>query len=561
MAGTARQFTTSLAGASGFALLGGFTGILIVAPLATILYRAFVHVAPGSITPTFEHLATVLSGAIYWLALWNTLIVAGGAAVVAASLGALFAWIFVRTDTPLRGILERAAELPIFIPPFVGAVAWILLAAPRIGLFNRALMRLDIGWQFDVSTLTGMLCVIGIYLVPYVMLIVAAALRGMDPSLEEAAQISGFGIVAANLRITFPLLAPAFVSGLVLAFTIAIGLFGTPIVLGWSHQTLLLTSRIWISAQAVPPQYGLMAVLCFYLIGMASIAAALQRRILAGRSYVTITGKGFRPRLIELGAWRWLTFAMAVLYLLLTVLAPILVLTAAAMSTYTWSGVMSVGNLLHNLSSEDVWLTMRTSLVISLLSATVATLAGTGIAWVVVRSRLPLRSFIEHLVLLPIAVPGIAFGVGVMLFWVGVSLPVYGTMLIILFAFVGRFTAYAVRSISASLVQVHPELEESARVSGLGPLGAFVRITIPLVLPGIIAGWLLLFSFFITELSIVILLYTASTRTFSVLSFEVWNVGNFSRLASLSLLQLLIGLLIASGLRLLLGARLVQEPT
>jgi len=403
--------------------------------------------------------------------------------------------------------------------------------------------------------------VIGIYLAPYVMLIVAAALRGMDPSLEEAAQVCGLGIIAASIRVTFPLLAPALTSGLVLAFTIAIGLFGTPIVLGWSHQILLLTSRIWISAQAVPPDYGVMAVLCFYLIGIASIAAALQRSALAGRSYATITGKGFRPRLLELGIWRWLTFAIAILYLAMTVLAPVLVLAAAAMSTYTWSGVMRFSNLQQNLMSDDVWLTMRTSLIISLLSATLGPLAGIGIAWMVVRSRIWFRSFIEQIVLLPIAVPGIAFGVGVMLVWVGVKLPIYGTVLIIIFAFVGRFTAYAVRSISASLVQVHPELEESARVFGLGPLRAFCRITLPLILPSIVAGWLLLFSFFITELSIVILLYTASTRTFSVLSFEVWNVGDFSRLASLSLLQLLIGLLIASGMRVLLRARFVQEPT
>jgi iron(III) transport system permease protein len=545
----------------GAILLVAFIGGLIVAPLGAILFRAFVDVHPGSIVPSLNHIITVLSGSIYWAALRNTLIVAVGAAFTAAGLGALFAWIYVRTNTPLRGMLERASEMPIFIPPFVGAVAWILLFAPRIGVFNRVLMRLDIAWQFDVSTLTGILCVIGIYLAPYVMLIVAAALRGMDPSLEEAAQVSGLGIVAASLKVTFPLLAPAFVSGLVLAFTIAVGLFGTPIVLGWSHQILLLTSRIWISSQAVPPDYGVMAVLCFYLIGIASIAAALQRRLLAGKSYATITGKGFRPRLIEIGAWRWLTFGAAVVYIVMTVLAPILVLTAAAMSTYTWSGQMSVSNLAHNLASEDVWLTMRTSVTISVISATLATAIGTGIAWVVVRGRVRLAWLIEHVVLLPIAVPGIAFGVGVMLVWVGVPLPVYGTMLIIIFAFVGRFTAYAVRSISAGLVQVHPELEESARVFGLGPFRAFARITLPLVLPSIIAGWLLLFSFFITELSIVILLYTESTRTFSVLSFEVWNVGDFSRLASLSLLQLFIGLLIASGLRTVFGTKLVQEQS
>jgi iron(III) transport system permease protein len=149
------------------------------------------------------------------------------------------------------------------------------------------------------------------------------------------------------------------------------------------------------------------------------------------------------------------------------------------------------------------------------------------------------------LVALPISVPGIAFGIGVMLAWIGAPVAVYGTVLIIMFAFIGRFTAYAVRSISASLVQIHPELEESARICGYGPFRTFARITFPLILPSVVAGWLLLFSFFMTELSMVILLYSATNRMFSILSFEVWNVGDFSRLAALSLLQTSIGLALA----------------
>jgi iron(III) transport system permease protein len=159
---------------------------------------------------------------------------------------------------------------------------------------------------------------------------------------------------------------------------------------------------------------------------------------------------------------------------------------------------------------------------------------------------------------LPISIPGIAFGVGVMLVWIGAPLPVYGTALIIVFAFVGRFGAYAVRSISAGLAQIHPELEESARLSGLGPLRAFALVTLPLILPNIVAAWLLLFSFYLTELSMVILLYTADTRTFSVLSFEIWNVGDFSHLAALSLLQLLIGLALTSVVRAFFTGRIAS---
>ncbi len=537
----------------GLALLVVILSLLVVAPLITILLQSVADAQGLSVTLTSRHLVAVLTGGVYWSALASTIIVAGGAAILATALGTILAWIFVRTTTFGRKTLEQIAQLPIFIPPFVGAVAWALLFAPRVGAANRVLQLLGLPFEFDIYTHGGMLWVMGIYLSPYVMMIVAAAMRSLDPSLEEAAQVSGLTQVQTALRITAPLLAPAILSGAALAFTIAAALFGTPVVLGWSRQILLLTSRIWISAQAVPPDYGVMAVLALYLILLSIIATAAQRYFLAGRSFITVTGKGFRPRPVDLGPWRALAFAIAVLYVILAIGAPFVVLLAAALSSYTWSGQYSVENLRTALGSDDVWFTMTNSVLISTVSATIATALGLSISWVVSRTRLHGRQLLEYLVLLPISVPGIAFGVGVLLVWIGVPFAVYGTALIVLFAFVGRFTAYAVRSISASLVQLHPELEESARVFGYGPLRTFARITFPLILPSVLASWILLFSFFMTELSMVILLYSESSRLFSILSFEVWNVGDFSRLAALSLLQTSIGLTLAVILKTVFG--------
>lgn len=532
------------AGAFPVALLGlGFFVIaLVVAPLVAILYRGIVELGDGSPGLTTRYLVTVLTGFIYWTALFNTLVISIGAALVATLLGTTFAWIFARTDTVGRGVLEYISQLPIFIPPFVGAVAWALLAAPRSGILNQLLASSGVPVSLDVYSHVGMLFVIGLYLAPYVMMIVAASLRSMDPSLEEAAQVSGLNRLQTAVRVTAPLIAPAILSGAVLSFTIAIGLFGTPIVLGWSRQILLLTSRIYISSQEVPPNYGVMAVLALYLVLMSSLATWLQRAVLGSRSYTTISGKGFRPRLVELGGGKWVTSAVAVLFAVSTIIAPIAILMAAALSRYTWSGEFALANLFGALSTDDVWSTLQTSIRLSVVSATAATAIGVLISWVVVRTRLRGRNLLEYLILLPISMPGIAFGVGVMLVWIRAPAPVYGTALIIILAFVGRFTAYAVRSTSASLRQVHPELEESARVCGYRPLRTFSRITLPLILPSIVAAWLLLFSFFMTELSMVVILYTAESRTFSVLAFEAWNVGDFSRLASYSLLQMAVGM-------------------
>jgi len=523
--------------------------VLVIAPLCAVLYRAVFDADAVMPSLTSRYLVEVLGKRIYWDALANTLLVSGGAALLATLLGVSFAWIFERTDTWMRGVLQWISQLPIFIPPFVGAVAWALLAAPRSGVMNHLLAALDLPGVLNVYSRWGMLIVIGLYLAPYVMMIVAAALRSMDPSLEEAAQVCGLTPSQTMRRITIPLLTPAVLSGAVLSFTIAIGLFGTPVVLGWSRQILMLTSRIWIGAQEVPPNYGVMAVLSIYLLALSSFTTWLQRMLIGRRVYTTVSGKGFRPRVVELRGWRWATCALAALYVLATILAPIAILIAAALSRYTWSGSYSLSTALGYLQSDDVWFTLQNSVVISVLSASIATLIGIVIAWIVVRTRLRGRGVLEYVVLLPISMPGIAFGVGMLLFWINMPLSIYGTTLIIVFAFVGRFTAYAVRSVSASLIQVHPELEESARVCGYGPLRTFTRITLPLIRASVVAAWLLLFSFFMTELSMVVILYTAQDRTFSVLSFEAWNVGDFSRLASYSLLQMAVGIVFMAILK------------
>lgn len=270
---------------------------------------------------------------------------------------------------------------------------------------------------------------------------------------------------------------------------------------------------------------------------------------------MTVTGKGFRPKPMALGRAEPICLALVLIYIALTVIAPLAILLAACLSTYTWSGRFTLDHVVSIAGSSDVADTLRNSLWLSLTSATLAVVLGLQIAWLAHRSAVRGRRLLETVALLPVSVPGIAFGVGVMFLWLKAPIDVYGTAWIIVLAFMGRFTAYAVRPIGASLQQVHPELEESARVAGYGWLRTLTRITLPLIRPGIVASWILLFSIFMTELSMVILLYTANTRTFSVLAFETWNNGDFSLLAGLSILQLMIGAMVMLTVRRLFGAR------
>jgi iron(III) transport system permease protein len=534
-----------------FVLAAAAMIFIVVVPLAIVLLQGFLTPQRGSWQFTLSHVTLVLTRWPYWAALLNTFIIGLGATTVACAAGIPMAWLFARTDLPGKGLLEKLATIPIFIPPFVGAIAWILLAAPRIGAFNypfRALMGTE---PLNVYTLAGISWVIGIYLAPYVMMIVAAALRSMDPSLEEAAQVSGLSRFRTAVTVTLPLVAPAILSGAVLAFIITIGLFGTPVVIGWARQLYFITSRIYLASQEVPPAFGVMAILAIYLIFLSLLATMLQRWLIKGRSFVTVSGKGYRARPILLGRRvRFLAAGLVWLYCFFTIIAPIIVLIGAAFSTFTWSGRFTMENFEYLWTSHDVRITLQNSLLIAVIAATASTLIGIVISWTTQRTTIPNRQILEYLAVLPVSVPGIAFGVGVALFWLRMPIAVYGTIWIIVLAFIGRFTGYAVRSISSSIVQVHPELEESARIAGYGWIRTFVRITLPLIQPSIVASWMLLFSIFITELSMVILLYTANTRTFSVLSFEVWNAGNFSQVASLSLLQLVVGVLVLQTVQL-----------
>jgi iron(III) transport system permease protein len=427
------------------------------------------------------------------------------------------------------------------------------MAAPRIGIFNLFSRMLGIGDPVDIYTHIGMVFVIGIYLAPYVMMIVASALRSMDPSLEEAGQVSGMSVARTAMTVTLPVVAPAILSSAILTFVITIGLFGTPVLLGWSKQILLITSRIYLEWLDVPPAYGVIAVLSIYLVVLSGAAMLLQNWLLKGRSFVTVTGKGYRPRILRLGKARFAAAGAIWLYLALAVFAPLAVIVIAAMVTYTWSGIFTWTNLLFLWTSNDVAETLKNSLIITVLAATITTTFGIFLAWVTCRTTLRGRHLLEVLVLLPASVPGIAFGIGVVFFWLRVPIGVYGTVWIIVLAFLGRYASYAVRTISSSLVQVHPELEESARICGYGWLKTLSRITLPLVRPSIVSSWILLYSIFITELSMVTILHTTETRTFSILTFNTWFNGRFTHVASLSLLQLVLGVAVMFAVR--AGAR------
>ena len=252
------------------------------------------------------------------------------APLIAVAIGLLFSWIVVRTNTPFKGFIAAASILPLFAPPLVAGVAWAILGSPKTGLINTMFKWVGLDWRVDFYSMWGLVFVFGIYYAPYVYMFTASALRNMDPSLEEAAEISGASAFATLFTVTFPLIMPAIVSGMLLSFIVMLGIYGIPAVLGAPTNLAVLTTYIFKLTNWSPPLYNTAAAVAIILMVVTGLLVFLQQKVLSGRSYTTVAGKAFRPRSLDLGRWRWFTFGLGIVYLLVVVVLPSLALIVAA---------------------------------------------------------------------------------------------------------------------------------------------------------------------------------------------------------------------------------------
>jgi len=527
-------------------------GYLILFPVAILLLES-VRGADGAWTAAWYLQA--YADAESYRALANSLIVATGSAAFATLLGTLLAWIVARTDTPLRGLVEVAALVPFICPPFIGALAWTLLGSPNTGLVNQwARSLFGVTRLVNVYSLGGITLVIGLYTAPFVLLIVGGALRSMDATLEEASLMAGAGSAATAGLVTLPMVAPAILSGAFLAYVLALEQFGVPAVLGLPARIPVLTTKIWAILSETPPQYGQGAALCVMLLAFTVAGVALQRRLLRGRQFTTLAGKGVRARRVELGGWRWVALGLGVFYLLAATVLPLGVLILASFRSVwtqhvTWSQ-LTWQNYAYILGEYPLTrLAFVNSLWLGAGGATVAILLAALVSFLVLRARPPGHRAIEHLAMLPLAFPGTVMAYGMLRAWIQPPLVLYGTMWILLVAYVGRYLPYGVRATSSILAQIHPELEESSLMSGVSWPATFRRITLPLLRPGVLAGWILLFVSCLRELSASVLLYTPKQVVLSVALFDLWQSGDIGYLAALSVLMIAVALAALGGLR------------
>lgn len=527
---------------------------LVIYPLLMLFFGAISDSNPvidgfGKFNPSLTHFIAVLGNENVHLAFFNALVACGGGTILAVVIGLAFSWIVVRTNTPFKGFIAGASMIPLFVPPLVAGVAWSILGSPKTGLLNTSLKWIGIDFRFDFYSMSGLILVFGFYYAPYVYMFTASALRNMDPSLEEASEVSGASAFTTLFTVTFPLIAPAILAGSLLSFVVMLGIYGVPAALGAPANISVLTTYIFKLTAWAPPLYNTAAAVAILLMFVTAILVWAQQKVLSGKSFATVAGKAFRPRSLNLGPWRWFTFGLALMYLFIVVVLPTIALVIAGfrrflffkdfgavfdMKAYSWVHFNSIFD--NPLTMISIWNTMKVGVITALVGGSLAF----AIGYTVNRTQVGGRRSIDLLSTIPVAIPGLVVGVAYLWAWIGLPGGLYGTIWILALAFVARFIPDTVKALSTSFLQIHKELEEAAWVCGRGLLGTIWTVMLPLARPGIVASMTLLFVLAVRELGSSLFLYTSDTTVMAVLLLDYYEGGNIGKTAAFSLVQTVI---------------------
>ena len=527
---------------------------LVVNPLFRLVLTSFAEKDTGAFT--LANYAAAYGRARYVEALWNSLLLGGAVSMLCLVLAVPLAWGVSRTDMPGKGLVRLLVLGAFITPPYLGAIGWILLAGPNAGWINRSWRWLT-GAEaplFDIYSFPGLTLIIALYSFPYLFIFVSAALDLVSSEMEDAASILGASKWRTTFRITLPLVLPAILGGVIITFLEAIALFGSPALIALPARFNVVTTQLW-QFFSHPARVEVAATFAMPLLLVTIALFWVQQRIIRGRGFVALTGKGGERRPLALGPWRWALFGYALLVLTLAVLLPYLILGQAAFAK-AWGRGFSFDNLtlgnFHFLLFEHA--TARQSVVNSFVYAAATAFIAIGlalaIAYIVQRRLIPFGGVLSFLCMAPFVIPGIVLAIGFYAAYAPPPLSLYGTAWILILAFTTRFLPIAFANASAAIRSINPEMEDAVRILGGSRLIAVRKVVAPLLKSGLIGAWLLVFIPATRELSAAIFLYGPDTRTMAVMLFDLSEEGNFERLAALG--WLLLGatiLIVAIGYR------------
>jgi iron(III) transport system permease protein len=525
---------------------------LVAVPIGKLLIVSFEKQGSGGFT--LANYFTAYGRARYLGALGNSLMLGTGAAALATVFAVPMAWAVSRTDMPGKGLSWAMVIGAFIMPPYLGAIGWILLAGPNSGFLN-------IAWRWvtgsseplvNVYSFAGLILVIALHSFPLIFIFVKSALDLISSEMEDAANILGAGTWKATLKVTLPLVWPSILGGIVVVFLETIALFGTPAIIGIPARINVVTTQLWQFFE-YPVRVEVAAAYAMPLLLITMLIIGGQKRLLARKGYVSQTGKGGERREIRLGVWRWPIFAYCLLVGCLAVIMPVTVLLQASFAR-AWGNGLSWSNLTldnytyllfrHEMALTSIWNTLWYSATAASAAVVIAVL----VAYIVARRLVPFGSALGFLAMAPFVIPGIVMAYAA---YAPPPLALYGTALIIILAFTARFLPIAFANASAAVRAVHPEMEEASRILGGGRLFTVRKITAPLILRSIIGGWLIVFIVASRELSSAVFLVGPRTRTMAVLLYDLSEAGNFEVLSAFGGLLLAITLLlVAIGMKL-----------
>ena len=493
---------------------------------------------------TFDNF-TVFGSTTARSALMSSAVVGIGASVVALAIGCLLAFLAARTDVPGRKLVYGIGIAPLFLPALVGALAWALLAGPATGYLNLALNAIGLPNLIDIYSFAGMIFVLGLYYAPYPFLMVHSALSLMNPDLEDAASLHGAKLSQMLRKVTFPLVMPAVIGSGILVFALTVENFPVAQVIGVPGGVDTLPTLIYRLMNASPARSNDAAAVAVVLTVLLVVVIGVQQKAMNRKEYTTVTGKGVRARLVPLRGWRIPAATFAWLYFALAVLLPVAALVVAALQTSPYvanigqllrPGALSLWGMGETLQSNEFHQVVLNSVIVGVATAAIGTALCFALAYTRYRTKAPGRKLLEYVAMLPLAVPAIVLGLGLLWTWLALPIPIYGTLAVLVIAFVAVFIPQGYRGVSASIVQLDKDLEDSAVMLGARRHRAITFVTAPLLRVGLSSTFLLLMMLSMRELTAALFLFTSDTRLLSIAIFDAYDNGSFQSAAELSLL-------------------------
>lgn len=526
---------------AGFAV-ATVAAVLVLYPVFYLLQAALDVGDPQTRPPTAYGLDNFAALLNYPQIMLNTLVVSLAATLMSLIIGFVMAWILTRTNVPGRRIFEQLMAVPYYLTPLLGALAWSMLGSPESGFINEYWRALGGGGHLiDINTPYGIAWVMALFEGSVAFVMIGAVMKSMDPSLEEASQVIGAGRLRTLLRITLPLVLPGVLGAAIFVFAEMLGSFAVALVLGTPSRYYVITTAIYQLIQQYPPRIQVAAAMGTSLFAVMFLMLFVYRRIVRAGNYVTITGRGFRPRVGDVGQLRYLLLCVCILYLTVSVILPICTLLYASVQkiavAFPAASNFTLNNFRAAMSMNAAGSALTNSLILAFATATIGIAIMGLLAWLIYRSGLPGAGALEYVVMFPQAIPRLVFAFGIMWAWLVAPIPIYGTLWLLLIAYLTVFLPLGVRTIAGVMLQIDKSLEECAQMCGASWTFRMRTINVPLLVPGLVAAWLLLFIASVRELGASILLMGPHSKVITPSIVESW-FGTASELtATLALIQ------------------------